>query len=220
MITANCQERDCDNVQSAICLHCQQYLCVTHIVDHGKLLLREGDQLCEQINELAEQLNVYLKQVHLARDEATEKLNVWRQNQNDKVEQKYAEKVQVIQFRKDHLTHLENQLTKRLTEEAIQPLEYMQTRQNASSENLKTIRQAITNIARESAQLDLCLKDPSSQVSSSPVVNTTTTNNSYFSQPNASSQQNADTKTHYFVNSAINSSGNFNFTFYNLIILF
>jgi hypothetical protein len=163
----NCEEIACTNVQSAICLHCRRTLCVAHIVAHGMLLLKEGDQLCEQINELAEQLNICLKQIHIAREEAVHKLNLWRQNQIDKVENKYIEKVQIIEYGKDHLADLEDKLTQRLIDEAKQPLEYMQTRQNASNQSLQIIRQAIENIAQDSTQLDLCLKD-----SSSSVVNT------------------------------------------------
>jgi phage terminase large subunit len=78
----------------------------------------------------------------------------------------------------------------------------MQTRQNASSESLKTIRQAITNIAQDSVQLDLGLNDSANQASSSSIVNT---NNSYLS---SSLQENSGAKTKYFINSSINPSGN------------
>jgi len=214
---ANCEEIGCANVQSAVCLHCQHYLCVTHIVAHGTLLLKEGDQLCEQINELAEYLNVCLQQIHIDREEATHKLNIWRQNQIDKLEYKYAEKIQVIEFRKDYLTALENKLTQRLIKEAKQPLEYMQTRQNASSQNLQAIRQAIANIVQDSVQLDLCLKDSSKQSSASSIVNSTTTDSNYLLKPNSSPEQYANSKTQYFLNSSINPLGNLNLIFHNFI---
>lgn len=160
---ANCQETACPNFQATICLHCNHSLCIKHIVEHGTLLLKEGDKLCEQINELAEHLNVCSIQIHIARDEATHKLNLWRQNQINKVENKYAKKLQIIESEKDHFIELENQLTQRLIKEAKQPLEFMQTRQNASSQNLEIIRQSIENIVQESKQLDLYVKGLQSQ---------------------------------------------------------
>jgi hypothetical protein len=77
---AACEEIECFNVQSAICLHCHHHLCITHIVAHGTLLLKEGDKLGEEINELIEKLNICLKKIHLTREETTYKLNIWRKN--------------------------------------------------------------------------------------------------------------------------------------------
>ncbi len=60
----------------------------------------------------------------------------------------------------------------------------MQTQQYACHQSLQTIHQALANIAQDSLQLDLCLKDSSNQSSSSSIVNTTVTDNNYLLQSN------------------------------------
>ena len=193
---ANCEETPCVNVQSAICLHCSRRLCAPHIIAHGTALLKEGDELCEEINHLSEHLNFSLQKIHKAREEAMHKLGVWRQDQIDKIEFKFAEKTQAIEFRQDDLTHLENDLTQRLEKEAKEPLNLMQVKQNASSQALQLIRQNIAHITRDSAQLDLCLKELSSSI-----PNTIATNETHLSQYNLPQQEHASTTTKYYYNS-------------------
>jgi hypothetical protein len=195
---ANCEETPCVNVQSAICLHCDRRLCALHIVEHGAVLLKQDDELCEQINELSEQLNVSLQQIHLSRQEAMDRLELWRQKQIDKVEHKYAEKIQIIEFRKDNLTELENELTQRLIKEVKEPLENMQTRQSANVQNLQTIRQVIENITRDSTQFELYSNNSS----------VTVTDENHLSQSNSSQQQPTHITTTSSVNSSKNSLGN------------
>jgi chromosome segregation ATPase len=192
---ANCEETPCINVQSAICLHCSRRLCAPHIIAHGTALLKEGDELCEQINQLTEHLSFSLQKIDRACEEATHKLGVWRQDQIDKIEYKYAEKLQVIETRKDHLTDLENELTKRLNTEAKQPLDRMQTQQNASSQALQKIRQNIAIIIRDSAQLDLSLKP-----SSSSIQNIAATNRSPLPQFRSYQQEYDNNATQYYFN--------------------
>ena len=62
-MTKICEEEICDNLQSAICLHCQLFLCIPHIVDHGSILLKEGDVISEEINQLIERLNIYFQDI-------------------------------------------------------------------------------------------------------------------------------------------------------------
>jgi hypothetical protein len=196
---ANCEETPCVNVQSAICLHCLQRLCSKHILEHGTVLLREGDELCEQINELAEQLNASLQQIHSSRQEAVDKLNLWRQKQIDNLDHKYAETMQIIEFRKDHITGIENELTERLIKEAKTPLDDMQARQSASAQSLETIRQVIANVLKDSTQIEVYSKD---STVSSPVVNT---NKSHLLKSDPSQQQSASIKPMYYINASGNS---------------
>ncbi len=80
---------------------------------------KKGDRLFEYIKELGERLNVCVQQIYLVREEARQKLNIQRQHRIDQVE--FAEEVQVIEFRKDHFTDLENEPTQRLINKAKQP---------------------------------------------------------------------------------------------------
>ena len=198
----NCEETPCVNLQTAICLHCLRRLCSKHILEHGAVLLTEGDELCEQINELTEQLNFSLQQIHLSRQEAADELNRWRQKQIDNLDHKYAETIQIIEFRKDHITEIENELTERLIKEAKTPLEDMQARQSASTQSLETIRQVIANVIKDSTQIEVYSND---STVSSPVVNT---NKSHLLQSDPSQQQSASLKPKYYINSSINPSGN------------
>jgi hypothetical protein len=194
----NCEEPTCVQAQSAICLHCLRRLCSIHILVHNRLLLKQGDDLSEQINELTEQINISLQQIHSDREEAIHKLSIWRQNQIDQMENTYTEKLQIIDCRKDRLIQLEDELIQRLTKEAKEPLEQMQRQQTTNIQSLQSIRQVIANVTRDTAQLELCLKDSSIQSSSTSIANTTMV------QSNPSYQK-------YPSNNHMNTSGNLYF---------
>ncbi len=151
---ANCEENSCANVQSAICLHCNRCLCAPHIVAHGIVLLEEADELCEQINKVAEDLNVSLKQIDTARSETVDAIGIWRQKEIDKIEDKYAEKVQAIESRQAYLIELENKLSQRLAKDALEPLERMQVQKSANSQVIQAVRQTIADVKQESQQLE------------------------------------------------------------------
>jgi hypothetical protein len=194
----NCEEPTCFQTQSAICLHCLRRLCSIHILVHSRLLLKQGDDLDEQINELTQQINISLQQIHSDREEAIDKLNIWRQNQIDQMGNIYTEKLQIIDCRKDRLTKIEHELIQRLTKDAKEPLEQIQGQQTTDTQSLQTIRQAIANVTRDTAQLELCLKDSPIQSSSTSIANTTMV------QSNPSYQKHPS-------NNHMNSSGNLYF---------
>ena len=168
---ANCEEEQCDNVPSAICLHCQLQLCIPHIVEHGTSILKEGDRLSEEINRLTERLGGSTKILDRIWQESVEKLNRWKENQFETIEKEYAKQFQIIQLKKDQLIDLEKQLSQQLIEQAIQPLDHMQKRKNANMDTYKNIQQAIEDITRQSTQLenDLSSLDINTKTSSKQV---------------------------------------------------
>jgi hypothetical protein len=150
---ANCEEQSCENVQSAVCLHCNRRLCTTHVIAHGTTLLQEADKLSEQINELAEHLNVSLQRIQSTHSETMKALGNWRERQIAKIEDKYAEKVKSIGSRQDYLIELEKQLSQRLAKDAREPLERMQIQKSANNELIQHVCQTISDIKQKSKEL-------------------------------------------------------------------
>lgn len=153
-MTKICEDDKCDNLQSAICLHCQLCLCIPHIVDHGSILLKEGDVISEEMNQLIERLNIYFQDIEKNCEEMTGKLNCWRNEQMKIIEEEYQQKNQLIQLKKQQLIDLDQQLSQRLIEQAVKPLNFIQQRQNANSDTYQIIRQTIEDITRETTQLE------------------------------------------------------------------
>jgi hypothetical protein len=171
---SNCEEKSCADVPSAICLHCNLRLCTSHIVAHGELLLKEANELHEQIDRLAEHLNISLQNIQRTSNETWNAVNIWRQKQIDMIEDKYARKMQAIGLKQNYLVELEKNLSQRLVTDAREPLNHMQTQNSANSQVVQAIRQTIADIEQESAQLQWPLREPSNLPLSFNSTNTAT----------------------------------------------
>ncbi|CAF1262386.1 unnamed protein product [Adineta ricciae] len=148
-----CEETSCTVLPAAICLHCNRRLCTSHIVAHGVVLLGEADELCQQISEVAEHLNNSSEDIQVKHSEAIAALDAWRQKEIDQIEDQYTEKIQIIEAKQDYLIDLENNLILRLTKNARDPLEQMQTQKNASRQMAETIQQVLVELKQECRKL-------------------------------------------------------------------
>jgi hypothetical protein len=142
----NCEELTCDNRQSAICLHCRQRLCIAHIVKHAKIVLHDTVDLHQQINELTEQVMNASKSVHEKYINAMTECNTWRTQALDLIEQTYNEMMEPILFQQESFNRLKEDLIKRLSIDALQPIKRMQTQQSGNVQVLDTIRLTMEHV--------------------------------------------------------------------------
>lgn len=149
MIT--CEELNCDNLQSGICLHCNQHLCTPHIVQHAKILLHYAVDLHQQVNELTEQMMNASKSVLEIYINAVADCHAWRAKaleliEQTLVEQTYNEMMESIFFQQESFNKVHQDLIRRLSIDALQPLEKMQTQQTANAQALDTIRLTLKHV--------------------------------------------------------------------------
>lgn len=149
-----CEENPCDNLQSAICLHCQLVLCIPHIVDHGSRLVKEGDVISEDIHQLIQRLNIYFQDIERNYEEMMRNLNCWKDEQMKVIEEEFIQKSRMIRLKKDQLIDLDQQLSQRLIEQAVKPLDFIQQQNNTNKNTYQIIRQTIEDITRETTQLE------------------------------------------------------------------
>jgi hypothetical protein len=129
-----------------------------------------------------------LKQIHTTHSESTNELGVWRQRQIDKIEHKYAEKLQAIESKQDYLVDLENNLAQQLAKDAREPLERMQIQQSANNQVINAIRQIIVDIRRKSVHLEWRLTEPVTKLSSFVMENNAPNPHQLYYQPQMSVQ--------------------------------
>ena len=143
-----CKEQNCRNRPSGICLHCNQHLCTLHIINHGKILLHDADDLYQQMAELTEQLTNASKSVHQTYTSAAAECNAWRAKALDTVEQTYNEMMKPIFYQQECFNQVEQDLTKRLLIDAKRPLEKMQSQQSGNVQVLDAVRLTLEHVSR------------------------------------------------------------------------
>ncbi|CAF0720221.1 unnamed protein product [Adineta steineri] len=86
-----CQTSNCINNPIAICLHCQQKLCVEHLLQHNEEMINKANKYCDEFNELTEQIE------KLSFDEqfqsAQEDLYDWVNDQMKQLDKIYEQKL-------------------------------------------------------------------------------------------------------------------------------
>ncbi|CAF1544888.1 unnamed protein product [Adineta steineri] len=87
---SSCSINECKRSCRALCLCCQQYLCLDHLNEHDKIINAQLPLLTDQINSLYNQLN---NEVVIQPSNLTD-LNQWRENAHHTIEQFYERKRQ------------------------------------------------------------------------------------------------------------------------------
>ncbi|CAF3016466.1 unnamed protein product [Rotaria sp. Silwood2] len=86
-----CQTSNCAHSPIAVCLHCQGYLCVEHLLQHNEELICEANMYCDEFNKITEEIEnmSYNEQFRSAEED----LNDWINDQMKQLDKIYEEKL-------------------------------------------------------------------------------------------------------------------------------
>ncbi|CAF2802593.1 unnamed protein product [Rotaria sp. Silwood2] len=140
-----CVFSECKRPSRALCIFCQQYLCLDHLKEHDDLISAQLPPLADQINTLSNQFN---KGVLIESSSLTE-LKQWREYAHRTVDQfyetKYRQFEQFIQERKDkqrkELDRIRSNVNK-----VIQEQEATQEQINSMTESIRSFEQDVNNL--------------------------------------------------------------------------
>jgi ABC-type uncharacterized transport system ATPase subunit len=127
-------------LQSGKCLHCNQFLCIRHIVEHGKAVWHSAEHLYQEVNELAQQVMIISKSVHIMYDNVEAEWKAWRAKAFETIEETFAEGMRSIGSKRDSFTRREELLALQLNEKIRQPLQRMKEQQSANLTTVKTVQ--------------------------------------------------------------------------------
>lgn len=149
-----CEEQPaCPNFQSAICLHCNQRLCLTHITEHNKIIFRDVENLYTELNTAVTHVQEQAVKNELSYKNVLNTLNAWREEQIQQIDVIYYKQLQLIVREQDATQHVVEQLTHKLNVDVEQQLNLIKAQQTASIAALQCMRQTIENVQRESDNL-------------------------------------------------------------------
>ncbi len=149
----------CTQFQSAMCLHCNRRLCLTHLIEHNKIsfnltnLSNEVKRTFQQIHEESEKRKNIFNHILTS-------LNQWRTEQMEKIQQIYDNHSKLIESQREVLENAESKLFQQLEENALQPLELIQRQQNANMEIINDIQQTMKKVREDNAYLKWKLVTP------------------------------------------------------------
>ncbi|CAF1937755.1 unnamed protein product [Rotaria magnacalcarata] len=86
-----CQTSSCFHSPIAICLHCQQHLCVEHLLQHNEQLICQANMHCDEFNRVTEEIEKMSFNEQFT--SAEEDLNDWLNDQMKKLDKVYEEKL-------------------------------------------------------------------------------------------------------------------------------
>ncbi|CAF0821246.1 unnamed protein product [Adineta ricciae] len=149
-----CEEKSsCANFQSAICLHCNLRLCLSHIAEHNKLIYSNVEDLSEELNATSQQLKETSEKSRIIFNDALSALEDWRRKQLERAEDIYKQQLETINVQRQFAEQFCQQLTQRLDQDVQQQLNQIKIQQNVSVGVLNFIRQTIQNVHNESTKL-------------------------------------------------------------------
>ncbi|CAF1120731.1 unnamed protein product [Adineta ricciae] len=149
-----CEEKSsCANFQSAICLHCNLRLCLSHVAEHDKLIYSDVEDLSEELNATSQQLKETSEKTRTIFNDALSALEDWRRKQIERAEDIYRQQLETITVQRQFAEEFCQQLTQRLDQDVQQQLNQIRIQQNVSVGVLNLIRHTIQNIHNESTKL-------------------------------------------------------------------
>jgi uncharacterized protein YegL len=152
MTDYKCEETSssCRNFQSAICLHCNHRLCVSHIIEHDQNAFRDDvKKLSNLVEVIIQQVKDTSEKSRIAYDNLLPSFNEWQEQQLEKIQQIYEHELQLIEFQEKTLESFHRYLLEQLEHGARLPLERLQRQQNFNADILNHIRQIIDKIRKE-----------------------------------------------------------------------
>jgi hypothetical protein len=142
----NWEEAKYNRAQPGIYLHCSQHLCTAHIIEFGKALLHDVDDLYQKTNELSEQLANASNSIHEAYANAEKQCKAWRLEALKTIEQTYNDMMQPILYQQECFNKIKQEITLRLLTDAKKPLEKMQTQQIGNVQALDAVRLTLEHV--------------------------------------------------------------------------
>jgi len=152
MTDYKCEETSssCTNFQSAICLHCNRRLCVSHIIEHDQNVFRDDvKKLSNSVEVIIQQIKDKSEKSRIAYDNSLPSFNEWQEQQLEKIQQIYQHELQLIEFQEKTLENFHRYLLEQLERGARLPLERMQRQESFNADILHHIRQIIDKIRKE-----------------------------------------------------------------------
>ncbi len=152
MTDYKCEETSssCTNFQSAICLHCNRRLCVSHIIEHDQNAFRDDvKKLSNLVEVIIQQIKDKSEKIRIAYDNSLPSLDEWRTQELKKIEQIYEHELQLIEFQENNLDSFHRYLLEQLERGARLPLERMQRQESFNADILHHTRQIIDKIRKE-----------------------------------------------------------------------
>ena len=143
----------CTNFQSAICLHCNRRLCLSHITEHNQIVLSSVQNLTNEVEVICQEINNEYERSREIYHNVLTSSNEWRIKQLEKISQIYETHLQSVESQQEALNIVHQELTEMLDRDARQPLKFIQTKRNGSVAALDHIEQTIKKVQKHSVQL-------------------------------------------------------------------
>jgi hypothetical protein len=193
MANYTCEDTSvCASFQSAICLHCDRRLCVSHIIEHNRAVPCSIKSLSNQVDTTIQQINNEYEKSRETYNNVLISLNEWRTKQTEKIQEMYENHLQYVESQQEALSITQQELTGLLERDARRPLQLVERQQNASVKVLDHVQQTIKRIQEHSAQLKWNIsislptnieppsnESPSAQISSLSMIYLRTINSNY-----------------------------------------
>jgi hypothetical protein len=146
-----CEEKpSCTNFQSAICLHCNHRLCLTHITEHNKIVFRDVENLATELDAASQHIQELSKKNKLIFTNVVTSLDAWRAEQTEQIDQIYQNQLQLITSEQETVEQFGEQLWQKLDLNVRKQLDLIKAQQNVSMAVLNCIRQTIRDVRKES----------------------------------------------------------------------
>ncbi|UJR08579.1 hypothetical protein I4U23_012838 [Adineta vaga] len=151
MATYLCEDKSsCRNFQSAICLHCNLRLCISHITEHNQMIFRDVGKLSNELETTSQRLKEASEKTKFTFTRILSSLDSWRKEQFNRIEGIYTNRLETVTAQQQKAEQLCHQLLQTLDQDARQQLDEMKRQQNISIGALNYIKQTIENVRNES----------------------------------------------------------------------
>ncbi len=150
----------CTNFQSAICLHCDRRLCLFHIGEHGRILSNDLENLSNEAKAAFDYINEDSERNKITYSTVLASLNDWRTEQIEKIEQIYQDQLQCVASQQQTLEFIRHELLRKLEDDALQQLRFIQSQQSASMGVVNLIQQTIKQVRQDSQHLNWLFPTP------------------------------------------------------------
>jgi len=143
----------CENFQAAICLHCNQRLCVRHIIEHDQIVFDDVKHVLNLTENAFQEIKDQFEKSRIVCDNFLPSVDDWRKQNLEKIEQIYENELLLIKNEGEALEEYHRDLLEQIERDTRQPLERVLKQKNVNTETLNHIRQTIKNIREECTDL-------------------------------------------------------------------
>ena len=160
-----CEEPSvCTKFQSAICLHCNNRLCLLHLTEHAQTVSKTIEKLYNEVTTTSQQIDNTYEKTRSMHNNSLTSLNDWRARQTEKIQRTYENCVQNIESQQKALDIIQKELIQLLNRTARQPLELLQRQQNSNMMILAHIHESIKQVQAHTDKLKFNLITPPAEI--------------------------------------------------------